>query len=85
MKSQADLTQNREARSAPPLGSAYRVKIWHDGTWNNDELRRLVAGERIDRNGKRYGVCGECRTVIRLDKPIFGSLHLCDEQAERQG
>ncbi len=68
-----------EAGFAGAHGSAYRVKIWHDGTWNNDELRRLAAGERIDRNGKRYGMCGGCRTVIRLDRPIFGSLHVCDE------
>lgn len=58
--------------------SKRRVLIWHDGTWNNDELRRMVAGERIDRNGKRYGMCPGCRAVVRLDKPLFGSLHFCD-------
>ena len=56
--------------------SSARVTIWSDDTWNKDELRRLVAGERIDRNGKRYGMCFGCRTVMRIDKPIFGSLHV---------
>ncbi len=59
--------------------TTYRAVIWHDGTWNTDELRRLAAGELLDRNCKRYGMCAGGRTVIRLDKPFFGSLHSCDE------
>ncbi len=51
--------------------------VYHDGTWNGDELQRMANGELLDRNGKRYGICRGCRTVIRLDKPIFGSYHFC--------
>lgn len=35
-------------------------------------------------NGKLYDVCGTCGKIIRMDKPIFGSLHIClnEEEAE---
>lgn len=29
-------------------------------------------------NGKLYMICGRCGSLIRADKPIIGSLHLCD-------
>ena len=28
-------------------------------------------------NGKSYGVCQDCGQLVRIDKPILGSLHLC--------
>lgn len=59
---------------------AKRFLVYHDGTWNADELRRMVHGERIDRNGKRYGMCPDCRAIVRLDKPIIGSLHFCSNE-----
>lgn len=34
--------------------------------------------------GKLYGVCNDCGKVVRLDKPLFGSAHLCTTQEERQ-
>lgn len=27
-----------------------------------------------------YGECPDCCGVVRIDKPVFGSLHLCDSQ-----
>ena len=45
--------------------------------WSLSELRRMAAGEFIDRNGKRYAMCHNCRTIIRIDKPWIGSLHIC--------
>ena len=29
------------------------------------------------RKGKIYGVCAHCEQLIRIDKPILGSLHIC--------
>jgi len=26
---------------------------------------------------KLYGVCNECSSLVRIDKPIIGSLHIC--------
>lgn len=54
-------------------------KISHDGSWNPGELRRFASGEKIDRNGKRYGLCFECMSIIRTDKLFFGSIHFCTE------
>jgi hypothetical protein len=51
--------------------------IYHDGTWSEEELRQMAAGKFVDRNGKRYGICRGCRKVIRIDHPLFGSVHLC--------
>lgn len=30
------------------------------------------------------GVCGVCEQIIRIDKPILGSLHLCLTESEEQ-
>jgi len=54
-----------------------RGHVYHDGTWNAPELERMATGELLDRNGKRFGICSACRTVIRVDKPLFGGLHFC--------
>lgn len=32
---------------------------------------------------KLMGICGECGNLIRLDKPILGSIHFCLTQEER--
>lgn len=36
----------------------------------------IVAG------GKIYAVCSMCGRLIRINKPIFGSLHICYEDGE---
>lgn len=28
-------------------------------------------------NGKLMSLCPECHTLIRVDKPLLGSLHVC--------
>lgn len=33
---------------------------------------------------KLMAVCRDCEKVIRVDKPIFGSLHICLTQEEKQ-
>lgn len=34
-------------------------------------------GELVTINGKVYTQCVRCGSIIRFDKPIFGSLHVC--------
>ena len=60
------------------LVNAAFSSIHHDGTFNAEELAKLANGQFIDRNGKRYATCRDCRKVIRIDKPMLGSLHLCN-------
>lgn len=43
-----------------------------------DIAKRLRAGELVEVNGRVFGICRGCRKLVRLDKPIFGSLHFCD-------
>lgn len=45
---------------------------------NLDEQRvnNLPEGLFIVGN-KIYGVCAECDKIVRVDKPILGSFHLC--------
>lgn len=33
---------------------------------------------------KLMGVCGNCGKIIRVDKPLLGSLHICTTEEERQ-
>lgn len=39
---------------------------------------KLARGEAIEVNGRIYAYCRDCSSVIRVDKPIIGSLHYCD-------
>lgn len=48
-----------------------------DMTFTIGELRKMASGQFVDRGGKRYAICRECTKVIRVDKPLMGSLHLC--------
>jgi len=33
--------------------------------------------------GKIYKVCEDCGNVVQINKPIFGSLHICTTEEER--
>ena len=33
-------------------------------------------------NGRWYGVCPDCGSTVRLNKPVIGSLHFCGEWPE---
>ena len=37
----------------------------------------LKPGQLVAVNGKIYGRCAECKEIVRVDKWLFGSLHLC--------
>lgn len=37
-------------------------------------------------DGKLYAVCPDCGQLVRINKPIIGSLHVClSEEERRQG
>lgn len=33
---------------------------------------------------KLYGTCAVCNSIVRIDKPIIGGLHLCLPKEERE-
>jgi len=35
-------------------------------------------------NGKIYGMCSQCESIVRIDKPLIGSLHLCSNTPPEQ-
>lgn len=40
----------------------------------------------IQQVGNRtYAVCGDCRTLVRINKPILGGLHVCVSICEARG
>lgn len=39
----------------------------------------IIAGNKI------YAFCGECGSLVRVNKPIVGSLHLCSLEKEKNG
>jgi hypothetical protein len=47
------------------------------------ELNRLALGQVVAINGKTYARCNDCKWVVRIDKPFFGSLHSCVPPEER--
>lgn len=43
----------------------------------------LKPGQVVAVGGKLYGRCADCRSIVRVDKWLFGSLHLCVDQKRR--
>lgn len=43
----------------------------------NADLRKLQQGHALVFAGKIYIACQKCHKVVRLNKPIFGALHVC--------
>lgn len=41
------------------------------------EHERLMRGEIVVVGGKMYRRCSMCGTVVRINKPLVGDLHLC--------
>jgi hypothetical protein len=41
-------------------------------------------GEPIWVGDKCYQVCPDCGSGVRLNKPVFGSMHLCAPESERK-
>ncbi len=44
--------------------------------------QRLRRGEIVQVGGKLMAVCQSCGVLIRVDKPLLGSLHFCAEDRE---
>ena len=44
---------------------------------------KLRAGEIVRVGNKLYAVCKECGCIVRINKFLFGSLHVCAEQAAK--
>ena len=38
---------------------------------------QLKPGQIVTINGKLYGRCFDCGSIIRVDKWLIGSMHLC--------
>lgn len=36
----------------------------------------------ISENGKQYTVCPACGKFVQMNKPIFGSMHLCASDSQ---
>jgi hypothetical protein len=41
------------------------------------DLTTLRPGRLVAVGGKLYARCARCGNLIRVDKPILGSLHIC--------
>lgn len=41
------------------------------------DLKNLKPGQIVAVGVKIYGRCHDCRDLVRVDKWLFGSLHLC--------
>ncbi len=47
--------------------------------------RRLHRGEIVElRDGKLYALCSDCGGMVRMNKPIVGSLHFCTDHHATQ-
>lgn len=43
----------------------------------NGKRTKMEYGKPYFINGKIYGLCADCHQVVRMDKPILGSVHIC--------
>lgn len=46
-------------------------------TLTETEKHQLLVGRPILRGSKVYAICDGCRSLVRVNKPMLGSLHLC--------
>lgn len=60
------MTDGREPYELDPQG-------WMEGPWIKD----LRKGKLIVTNGKIYGWCEGCDSLVRVNKPILRSIHVC--------
>ena len=44
------------------------------------DLSSLKAGQAVVLGGKTYARCVDCLGLVRVDKPLFGSLRLCAKE-----
>ena len=51
------------------MSDPIRIQDWEPG-----EIRQL--------GRKAYGLCADCGRLVRIDKPVLGSLHLCNPGEE---
>lgn len=42
----------------------------------------LTQGKVVEIWGKVYALCDECGRLVRVNKPILGSLHVCNKPLE---
>jgi hypothetical protein len=42
------------------------------------ELGKMEPGRLYEIGGKVFSVCAKCKQIVRMDKPILGSLHICE-------
>lgn len=42
------------------------------------KISEINGSKVIITNGKIYAVCVKCKKLVRLNKPIFNDLHICD-------
>ena len=43
---------------------------------------QLLRGEFVTVGGKIYALCRQCGSMIRINKPLIGSLHICEPPVE---
>ncbi len=49
-----------------------------EGPVSNDSINaRLARGEIVAVGGKMYALCSTCGNIVRINKPLLGSVHLC--------
>ena len=46
------------------------------------KINSLMGGEVVEVIGKHYSRCFDCDSIVRVDKPIFGSFHICKNNDE---
>ena len=49
-------------------------------TLDSAQKERLAQGLSITLGDRLYAVCRGCMTVVWVNKPLFGSVHLCSEE-----
>lgn len=46
--------------------------------FTQEEKAILARGGAVDVSGARWMMCQQCRQAIRVNKCLFGSLHICE-------
>lgn len=50
-----------------------------------DINRRLIRGEIVPVGHRLYALCRDCHSLVRVNKPLLGGVHICVPEWPRSG
>jgi hypothetical protein len=75
----------QKSNNALCVANSGEEEVMAEWDWfDKEEKEKLRRGEPVKWGRKVYSVCGACKQVVRVNKPLIGSMHPCVDRADVQ-